>query len=380
MGLIISVILAQFSPLPRVIFGVGFILTVHLSGALALRRVRSTDTRTRVRVYSSVNALAGVGWGLFWWVTMPAEPGAQLFIAIAIPFAMAVNMVESGPVPQSFLGFHIPYSIISVVAYVHSASGTARWAPVSFGLMAVYTLVLSRVMASSALERAELTVRNADLISELNGANEDLERQSTHDRLTGLANRLALERFLENTFTERAVAAVEQDAAGTARVKSEIVALYLDLDRFKDVNDTRGHAAGDELLIRVSRRLQRLLPDEAFAARIGGDEMVVILSDCESITAGEIIAGEIVECMAETFELASGPVQIGASVGVAITSPSCTAARNLLHDADSALYQAKATGRSHWVSFEDPTAGRSGATPRPPLRSTPPALEPVHNR
>lgn len=348
MGALISVSLLPFSSPPRVAIGFALLLACHLTGWLVLRQLDDIDAAQRIRVFAVLNGIAGVAWGLFWWCSLPTDPQAQLCVAIAIPFAMAINMVEAGSVPASFLGFHVPYSIITVIVFATSTSGTPRWAALVFTLMSIYVLVLARVMARSARQRAELTIRNADLIGALNDANGDLERESTHDRLTGLANRLALERALEAMFEEQARSAGEF---------GEIVALYVDLDRFKDVNDTRGHAEGDELLVRVARRCRQVLPDDGFAARMGGDELVVLLPGRPSEIDGQLLAGELVDKMAEPFTLSSGPVEIGASVGVAITSPHCSTPRNLLRDADSALYAAKATGGSRWVFYEDPVRG-----------------------
>lgn len=348
MSLVVGACLTPFTPISRIVMGVALLAIVHVIGSIALPWGRTRETAERIRFYSFINAQSGLAWGLLWWIALPAEPEAQLYVAIAIPFQMAVNMVDSSSVPASFLGFHIPFSAVVIAAFLISTTGTPRWAALVFGVMALYILVLAKVMASSARDRAELTVRNSDLIEELNEANVDLERQSTHDRLTGLANRLALERFLEEAFEDYERSDI-----------TNIVALYIDLDRFKDVNDTRGHSAGDELLVRVARRLQKLTPEDACVARIGGDEIVVVLPDRDAILEGELLAGEIVERMGQSFGLSSGPVKIGASVGVAITSKMCRTPRNLLRDADSALYQAKSTGRSHWVSFEDPSPSRA---------------------
>ena len=286
--------------------------------------------------YGYVNAVGGLGWGLYFVIAMPEAIEAQLLVASIIPLAMVVNLFEAATVPRSFLSFHIPFAVFAIVAYALFSDGSARWAAPLFVVAAVYLGVLARAQHAHAEDRAQLSVRNAELIADLNELNEDLRRQSAQDRLTGLANRRALEQFMQLSLTHR-------DPGD-----GELVALFIDLDRFKQVNDQYGHHAGDELLIQVAHRVKRLVPQQACTARIGGDELVVVMTDQTTIDAGVDLAEQIVAALGEPFRLAHGMVSIGASVGVAITAPHTASnpddVDDLLRRADQALYEAKTHG------------------------------------
>ncbi|ABS05534.1 GGDEF domain-containing protein [Kineococcus radiotolerans] len=155
---------------------------------------------------------------------------------------------------------------------------------------------------------------------------EAAEAAALLDPLTGLGNRRA--------FTQRLAAAVAADAA--------VAVLFVDLDGFKAVNDTLGHAAGDELLVEVSRRLRGTVGAEAWPARLGGDEFAVLLPD-RLPGVVEDTGDAVVTALREPFLLTAGPATIGASVGIAPAAPG-DAAEALLARADAAMYAAKRAG------------------------------------
>lgn len=160
-----------------------------------------------------------------------------------------------------------------------------------------------------------------------------LAHSATHDALTGLPNRLAFERAL--------IAVSDQ-----ARLELRNHALcFIDLDRFKPVNDTAGHAAGDELLRHVAATIRTVCRRNDFAARIGGDEFALILSDCP-LAAAERIALRLVDAIADIDFVWDGRAHnVGASVGITAIHPRSGAAAELMSEADSACYAAKAAGR-----------------------------------
>lgn len=161
-----------------------------------------------------------------------------------------------------------------------------------------------------------------------------------HDALTGLPNRV---RCLER---------LDQMVA-SARNNQEIVAvLCLDLDRFKHVNDLLGHQAGDLLLSQVAERLRALVRSTDLVARISGDEFVVAVPPPVTAEAAGLLALRLVETLAETFVLEGQQASIGASVGVACCPADGTTAADLLCNADTALYQAKAEGRGAHRLFD----------------------------
>lgn len=158
-----------------------------------------------------------------------------------------------------------------------------------------------------------------------------------HDALTGLPNRrLLLDRM--QTMMQHA-----------RRSRQHLAVLYLDLDGFKPVNDKLGHQAGDELLKMVAQRLLHTVRREDTVSRLGGDEFVLLLSDIANIASVERLAGKVIRYLASPFIVHDRPVNISASVGIAIFSHDSNAdCEALIADADKAMYQAKLLGKSRF--------------------------------
>jgi diguanylate cyclase (GGDEF)-like protein/PAS domain S-box-containing protein len=190
--------------------------------------------------------------------------------------------------------------------------------------------------------RAERTV--AGLVVTLRDVTEqrrlehELTQRAFHDALTGLPNRtLLLER-------------IERALLRGRRESSLVCLLFIDLDDFKLVNDTLGHAAGDGLLVAVGNRLSRALRRTDTAARLGGDEFAVLMEDAREPLDAESLATQIIQTLSRPFELADESVTVSASVGVATARDSADA-QELLRHADLALYAAKAAGKRQWRRF-----------------------------
>jgi diguanylate cyclase (GGDEF)-like protein len=164
-----------------------------------------------------------------------------------------------------------------------------------------------------------------------------MEHMAHHDALTDLPNRLLLHSRLEHTL-ERA----KRDSVLCA-------VLFLDLDRFKAVNDTLGHAAGDELLKLAAARMKERLRSTDTLARLGGDEFVIVLDGIASRPQAQQVAQDIIEKLCHPFQLSNGEtVHIGTSVGMALFPDHGEEAHQLIHYADTALYQAKQDGKGVW--------------------------------
>jgi diguanylate cyclase (GGDEF)-like protein/PAS domain S-box-containing protein len=176
-------------------------------------------------------------------------------------------------------------------------------------------------------------------ISELKSTQAQLEHQATHDPLTGLPNRPLFQEL------------GEQALARSDRYGTTVAVLFLDLDRFKPVNDSFGHTVGDELLVQIASRLRSSVRRGDVVARFGGDEFVVL---CEH-PAGQAemveLARRIIDALSEPVEISGVSASVGASVGIAIGGGGRVTIDTLIRDADAALYQAKEEGRSRAVLF-----------------------------
>ena len=160
-----------------------------------------------------------------------------------------------------------------------------------------------------------------------------------HDTLTGLPNRALFEDRLRRTLLF-----ASQD-------KTRVALLYIDLDRFKHINDTLGHPAGDELVRQTAARLKHTIREVDTVARLGGDEFAVILLDVPDVESAEDIAERLLLKLREPFRLIDDQVFVSASVGIAVSSGSDTDADDLLRKADIALYEAKKNGRGRYELF-----------------------------
>ena len=187
-----------------------------------------------------------------------------------------------------------------------------------------------------ALENGQLE-QSVERLSQLK---EELHFQASHDSLTGLENR--------SVFAQSVARRLESSQAdGTIPV-----VLFIDLDDFKVINDTLGHAAGDRLLVAVGDRLRSVMRATDLAARLGGDEFAALLWDTPDLTGSLRVAERLTVAMNPTFELAGNSVTVRASIGVAGGRPGLDSAGDLLRNADVAMYSAKARGKGRVVVFE----------------------------
>ncbi len=186
--------------------------------------------------------------------------------------------------------------------------------------------------AGSALESGQ-TARALAAVTELK---ERLAHEARHDGLTGLANR--------SLFALRVEAALARDDNAPA-------VMFLDLDDFKGVNDTLGHAAGDALLVTVAERLRASLREDDLAARLGGDEFAVLLEHAPTPVEAERAAERVLAALIAPLAVHGRAVRVHASIGVALASGGAVTASDLLRNADLAMYAAKAGGRSRCAIF-----------------------------
>jgi len=226
--------------------------------------------------------------------------------------------------------------------WIVKVAGTTVLSGPSADVQALVVLVAgifaSLLLAALVLVLARSRERAMGMVREKTG---QLRHQAMHDALTGLPNRiLALDR-------------VEQMLARARRQQLPVAALYVDIDGFKSVNDTFGHAAGDELLRIVGRRLESVVRGGDTAARLGGDEFVVLVEGSTLDAGAEIVAERLLEVLRQPYDM-NGEIgrelSVTASVGIAFGLRA--SADELLRDADIALYEAKAAGRNRYMLFQ----------------------------
>jgi diguanylate cyclase (GGDEF)-like protein len=257
--------------------------------------------------------------------TNPGQPaqvvGRQGSVAAGASLAQSAKLAIEGPWRVVVRG----EASSSVVALVQELLVFLAGALVS-ALLSILVLVLARSRGRALL-----------MVQEKTG---QLQFQTMHDALTGLPNRvLALDR-------------AEQMLARARRQKIPVAALYVDVDGFKQINDSFGHAAGDELLRELAMRLQGVVREGDTAARLGGDEFIVLVEGHALDAGAEIVAERLLEVLRQPYTLEAEhgrPLLVTASIGIATGLRE--SADELVRDADLALYEAKAAGKNGYVAF-----------------------------
>ena len=217
-------------------------------------------------------------------------------------------------------------------------------------------------------ENVSFALESFELADEKRLAEEQIQHMATHDGLTGLPNRALFNQLLE------------QSMKSAARHEHKCAVLFVDLDRFKAINDSLGHTAGDTLLVEISSRLRDSIRASDVVARLGGDEFVVLLNDV--IDADEIagVTRKILSNLAPSMTLAGHECRTTASIGIAMFPDHGRDAISLMKHADMAMYLAKAEGRNDFRFFSTDIRSRSierlmlEALPQPTINS--PALQP----
>ena len=211
-----------------------------------------------------------------------------------------------------------------------------RWLALSIAIPAIAVLAITTILL---VYDSHLDTRTRKHNAQLEQANAQLEHAATHDSLTGLPNRVLLADRLE------------QATAHSERYSRGLAVLVVDLDRFKSINDSLGHIAGDQMLKEVARRLKLLLRKADTLARLGGDEFVLVLNEISGPRDAEGVASKVLARLSEAVTLSGLDVQISASIGVSVFPEDGVDAETLLQHADAAMYHAKKSGRNSFQFF-----------------------------
>ena len=191
----------------------------------------------------------------------------------------------------------------------------------------------------------ELSSINSDLenvISEKEQAEKSLQYLAYHDELTGLPNK--------NLLVDR----INQSIKTSSRDNQQMAILFLDLDRFKNINDSLGHTVGDHLLQEVAIRLHKTLRSHDTVSRNGGDEFVIVLERLKNHNEAIYVAKKIISCLTDPFDILAHKIHIGASIGISVFPSDGETPLILLRNADTAMYRAKQAGGNQ-LQFYDPS-------------------------
>jgi len=271
------------------------------------------------------------------WYRIVAAGHSDNYVANGL-FIQGKRLISVHPLPEYPLVVNVSLSEYAALANWRGEAILAAFGTLS-ALLCFSLLLRALTMQLQRLERSQATLaaQNAALIK--------IEAQvryiAHHDDLTKLVNRRNFRRLLED--------AIDQ----ADRDGRTVAVLYLDLDRFKQVNDTRGHAIGDRLLIQVAARLRGGLREIDVLARTGGDEFAIIQPAVEDGAAPARLAEILLREIARPFEIEGAACRVGMSIGIACYPGQAATSRELLRNADTALYRAKTDGRGMFCVFDE---------------------------
>jgi diguanylate cyclase len=301
----------------------GGIASMHYLGMSAIQILPGISNNALLVLLSGVVAVAGSFFAL--WILFrqsarfgkaPAKAASAVVLGLSIGgmhyiglwaarFSSGAYCIGSGGVDNSWLAIVV---------------GT-----IAFALMAVLTILLAF--------DAHLDARKRAYHADLESANKQLEHAATHDALTGLPNRMYLSRRL-NELIDR-----------PARPTFQFAVVLIDLDRFKEINDSLGHQAGDQLLCTLSERLASQIRESDFIVRLGGDEFVVVADGLRDEAEANLLASRLQAIIAQPVTLCDLRVHVTASIGIALGPGTGMDAAMLLQRADAAMYHVKNAGR-----------------------------------
>jgi diguanylate cyclase (GGDEF)-like protein/PAS domain S-box-containing protein len=203
----------------------------------------------------------------------------------------------------------------------------------------VYPKLITISTVKNRRGEIDFHIANFSNISDQKEAEARIRHVAYHDALTGLPNRTHL------------TIALEQALADARRAEAEIALMFIDMDRFKNINDTLGHHVGDEMLVEVARRLKECVRESDIVARLGGDEFVVALAGMTAAGAATGVAGKLLDALARPYEIAGHVLHSSPSIGISVYPADGADIATLMKNADTAMYHAKEQGRNNAQYF-----------------------------
>lgn len=337
-ALLLVVIIGEAVPIGRRLLWIGIVTTGTVLALLSAASYRSRRARGKrpkpAWTYLTASVIA-LCWSSIVWVAFPGA-AYQEKRAIVLLFSIGVAMsaaVSSAASRARFFAYQSSFAVPLVTAYLASSDNTTRLLGLALPLFFAASVAIHK-------EVHGVVTREMQLRHQLRSANQQLSELALHDGLTGLYNRVAFMELLDVTL------------ANAARSGEHIAVLYLDLDRFKWVNDALGHVAGDQLLVGVAQRLHHLVRSGDACARLGGDEFAIVLRSLREPEEAHEVAGRVREALARPFEWGTERIYSTASIGIARPLRPGATSLDVLRDADTAQYRAKQAGGDRVVEFD----------------------------
>ena len=308
----------------------GGICAMHYSGMAAIQIVPMI-TYEPLLVVASVLIAVGASFAALWLFSHLGSGFSLRVQVLRISAAFAMGLAISGMHYTGMAASRFASGSYCLGGGIGWQGADSRWLALIIGVAVLALLAITTLLL---LYHADLEAKNRQHNRSLAEANAQLQHVATHDALTGLPNRLLLRDRLE-----QAIAQSERDGQRCA-------VLVVDLDRFKAINDSLGHQAGDALLREVSARLGSQLRRTDTLARLGGDEFVLVLREIAGPQQAEAVAGKLLVEVSKPLQLAGLEVQISSSIGISICPDDAADSEQLLQHADAAMFHAKKSGRN----------------------------------
>ena len=342
-----------------------------------------TNKKYKLRVYLNSHVLLtfliGMIWAVYIYIQHRADDEAVRNIVFLINFGLIAGSITTlSTYRYAYLSYMLPQLVAIMAVYIIIGTTTSYYIAVAVFLAAIFMMSASFGINRSHKKEIQLTFNNKELINDLNNeirirekiqfeleynkqklettvrertkdlvsTNMDLEKVikkkevaekslqylAYHDELTGLPNK--------NLLVDR----INQSIKISLRDNQQMAVLFLDLDRFKTINDSLGHIVGDKLLQEVSARLHTILRSHDTVSRNGGDEFVIVLERLKNSNEAVNVAKKTINCLTETFDIFSHKIHIGASIGISVYPGDGDTPQILIRNADTAMYRAKQAG------------------------------------
>ncbi|CAN7397271.1 EAL domain-containing protein [Acidovorax sp. LjRoot66] len=270
------------------------------------------------------------------------RPSQRVRYQLAASFVMAVAICGMHYTGMAAARFAV--GAVCLSAGELGGPGMTAMVLIATGMLLVSTLFTSILDARLQSTAQQLTQSLQESNTRLQAANDELQKRAFADALTGLPNRLLFEDRLIH-------ALLRLDRTNHHRVEDRLAVLFVDLDGFKPINDSFGHAAGDVILRSAADRLRQEARESDTVARVGGDEFLILLEDVTDVAACVSMANRVLESLSRPFEVSGKKVQIACSIGI-VVHPDHGDRTKLVANADAAMYAAKRAGGGCYALFE----------------------------